>query len=726
VATSGKRHRRWLQRARRWDFTLRSIVWLTLLVVFLSGAVLDISISAREKEHRVQESELRGQLAQFLLSTREPDGSSLLENPQEFSAVTRPLSVVTLRRSFFTYLLRAGNARSFQVSDINFEAPRACQVEFLGAQRDGALAGGLHACFAAVPDDQAGRYVYFSLRYPSSKVHRHRSGRPLADVNRVVLSFKGQKETKLTLSYQVPPLAKSRYPSQLDRFTELHEVSAFASGEGGLPSRFVSGQAFERAEEEEGRATQNFVTVVGRIDAALFQSTAQDEVWPSPALKRVSIGVKVYDKGEGEEEPQVTFDVSAGKSGTPLVSLTQAYLAAVPSRASLQVSAAGPGTAQRILWRSDDAGISQSTTRLNSMWQSLADRWSELVISKTILQTTPVSVTQTVRMLGLGSASATLTATPFTLPDLATRAFIWVSAAFVVIVLLALDWGFYVWKLRALRSTAYSMAVRPSSGGDLQKFSAKDEIGTLSRVFSILLRRNRSRDAKLVRRLRAAEAQRSEGLRLAEAHIQNRKAILDAIGHEIRAPLQSLLNTTKDNSAVQQKLTRIRRAVEALHQATSVEDGLRSGEIAMEPHDLSDWLQRFANNLAADGKRVVYVGPSSPVIVDIDSIQLWRILDNLLDNADRFRIPGTDIELRLTLYEDDVTVAVFNQGPRIPPAHLERIFDLGVSDSNAQGSSGLGLFASRIYGLAMKLTLHARNESNGVSLVLQFPRLKEF
>ncbi|WAC73522.1 HAMP domain-containing sensor histidine kinase [Roseateles sp. SL47] len=719
MATSGKRHRRWLQRVIRWDFTLRNIFWLSLLVVFLAGAVLDVSISAREKEHRVQESELRGQLAQFLLSIREPDGSTLLENPQEFSAVSRPLSVVTLRRSFFTYLLQTGNARTFQVGDINFEAPRACQVEFPGVQGDS-----LHACFAAVPGDQAGRYIYFSLRYPSSKIQRHRSGRPLSEVNRVVLTFGGAKESRLTLAYQVPPLARSRYPSQLSRFTEVHEVTAFASGEGGQPSRLVSGQAFERPDEEEGRVARNFVTVVGRLDAALLQPSAQEDDWPSAAAKKVVIGVKVYDKGNSDDEPQVRFDVPPGRAGTPLVSLTQAYLAAVPSRASLQVSAPGPGNARRILWRSDDAGISQSTTRLEGLWQSLADGWSELIISKTALQAAPISASQAVRMPRVGNASATLTATPFTLPDLATRAFIWVSAAFVVIVILAGDWSLYVWKLRALRSTAYSMAVRPSSGGDLQKFAAKNEIGTLGRVFNILLKRNRSRDENLVKRLKAAEARRAEGLRLAEAHVQNRKAILDAIGHEIRAPLQSLLNTTKEDPAVQEKLARIRRAVEALHEATSVEDGLRSGEIAMEPHDLADWLQRFANNLVADGRSVVYVGPSTPVIVDIDSIQLWRILDNLLDNAERYRIPGTDIELRLVQYEDDVTVEVFNQGPAIPAAHLERIFDLGVSDSNAQGSSGLGLFASRIYGLAMRLTLHARNKENGVSLVLQFPRLK--
>ncbi|VVD59157.1 Sensor protein KdpD [Pandoraea horticolens] len=723
MATAGKPQRkRWLQRLQSWDFTLITVALLTLLILCLVGAVVDISISANRKERLVQESELKGQLAQFLLSTREPDGSSLLENPTEFSAVSRPLSIVTLRRSFFSYMLQRGNAKVFKAGDINFEPPRACQVEYPGSRKDGPLSGNLRVCFAAVPGDQTGRYVYFSLRYPSSKIERHRPGRPLADVNRVVFTFGGQPEGRLTLAYQVPPLARSRYPSQLARFEQVHELSGFALGEGGVPSRLVSGQAIETQLEEDGSAPQHFVTVVGRIDAAFLQPSGSDDTWPSETLKKITIGLKVYDKTSPDLQPEVLFDVPPGKAGTPLVSLTQAYLAAVPSRASLHVSSTGAGGARHSIWRSDDAGISQSTTRLGGWWQDIADRWSEFVLSKGILQREPVSATQSVRIVGLMNASATLTATPFTLPDLATRAFTWISGAVALIVALALYWGHNVLKLRRLRAMAYAMAAQPTWDGDLKQFAARNEIGTLARVFHLLLKRSRSRDANLVKRLRKQETRRAEKLRLTEAHVQNRKAILDAIGHEIRAPLQSLVNTTKDQPPVQQKLSRIRRAVEALHEATGVEDGLRSGEIAMAPHDLVDWLQRFAHNLNQDNRGVEYVGPRHEVVVQMDSIQLEQILDNLLDNAQRYREPGTNIELRLSESGDLIELAVFNRGVPIPETDIERIFDLGVSDSDAPSNSGLGLFASRIYALAMDVTLRARNEEDGVSLVLQFPR----
>lgn len=723
MAIAGKpNHKRWLQRLRSWDFTLGTVVLLALLIAVLGGAVLDISTSASKKEERVQASELKGQLAQFLLSTREPDGSSLLENPAEFSAVSRPLSIVTLRRSFFSYLLRTGNAKVFKTGDITFEAPRACQVEYAGSRREGALEGNLRACFAVVPSDQAGRYVYFSLRYPSSKIERHRPGQQLTEVNRVVLTFKGHRESQLTLAYQLPPLARSRYPSQLARFEQIHEISGFAASEEGLSTRLVSGQAYESQVEEDGSAPQNFVTVVGRLDASFLQPFGTEGPWPSTELKRISIGVKVYDRTESASETTVLFDVPPGMEGTPLVSLTLAYLAAVPSRASLQVTSSGTGGKGRVIWRSDEAAIAQSSTRLDGWWQDIADSWSELIISKGVLQSAPVQANETIRISGLGNASASLTATPFTLPDLATRAFTWISAAVALIAILAFYWGLNVLKLRRLRAVAYAMTVRPTGGGDLKKFSARNENGTLARVFYLLLTRSRSRDANLVKRQRKQEFLRAEKLRLAEAHLQNRKAILDAIGHEIRAPLQSLVNTTKDQEAVQQKLARIRRAVEALHTATSVEDGLRSGDVAMTPHNLAGWLQRFAKNLDEDGRAVEYVGPTHEVLVQMDSMQLEQILDNLIKNAERFRIPGSNIELRLSESSSLIELAVFNCGVPIPETDIERIFDLGVTDSDAPSNSGLGLFASRIYALAMDATLNARNEFDGVSLILQFPR----
>ena len=723
MATTGK-SKRWSLPTffKSWDFTLGSILLLTVLTALLLGALFDISWSAYKKEQRVQESALKGQLAQFLLNIREADGSSLLENPSDFSAASRPITIVSLRKSFFSYMLQRANARAFKTGDINIEIPRACQLVYQNNPIGAELQGSLRACFATVPGDPTGKYVYFFLRYPSSKIERHRVGKPLADVNRVILTFSGQRASRLSIAYQVPPLARMRYPSQLARFEQVHELSGFAAGEGGLSSRYISGQAFESLVEENGTAPQNYVTIVGRLDSALLQPAGIDESWPSDALKSTLIGIQVYDKSDSNMESKVIFDIPPGKEGTPLISLTQAYLSAVSSGTSLEITSSNLAGVRNTVWRSDDAAVSPTTNRLDGWWQNIADGWSEFIISHGVRQRGPVSVAEDIRVRGLSKVQASLTATPFKLPDLATRAFTWISAAGLVIVALAFYWGHNAFKLRQLRKMAYSMTVVPTRDGDLKKFTGRDEIGTLARVFYLLLKRSRSRDISLVKRQRRIAIEQAEQMRLAEAHVVNRKSILDAIGHEIRAPLNSLFNATKGQELVQQKLFRIRRAVEALQDATSVEDGLRSGEIAMVSTDLVAWLKIFSDNLNQDDKGVKYVGPSEEVIVEMDSIQMEQILDNILDNAQRYRKSGTKIELRLSVVNDKVELAVFNYGEPIPEPYLPRIFDLGVSGTDKTGNSGLGLFASRIYALAMNLTLSARNEAEGVALVLQFPR----
>ena len=88
----------------------------------------------------------------------------------------------------------------------------------------------------------------------------------------------------------------------------------------------------------------------------------------------------------------------------------------------------------------------------------------------------------------------------------------------------------------------------------------------------------------------------------------------------------------------------------------------------------------------------------------------------------RYRAGDTDIELRLgTESEQGAELAVFNQGSNIPEPDLERIFGLGVSDSESGENTGLGLFASRTYALAMGITLGASNVNGGVAFTLQFP-----
>lgn len=687
-----------------------------VVALVIGGATYDLVTSASAKDQQVQASELRGELAQFLLSIREADGSTLLENPAEFSDASRAVSIVSLRRFPFIYWLNAENAKRFKAVDIAWESPRSCQVEFSESSTEKPASSGIQVCLAVVPSDPTGRYVYFSLKYPSAKIiHRHVAGQSVGASDRVEFSFAGTRLTALTLIFEAPPLALARYPSKMARFADVHELTGFLGTDTTRPTKLVVGQAFERDDEDSKGSAKHFITILGRIDSAMLSANPPDPfTWPDPNLKALKIGVRVFAHDEGDA-PKAIFEIPSGAKGTPLVSLSQAYLAAVPSRARLEVTTIRD-TTLRTIWKSDDVGAAQ-LPRLHGLWQQVADWWAGKAIASTTSSPT-VAVRQVITVPGIPSSTATLTATRIALPDIATRAFTWLTVAALLVALLASDWAVYLFRLLRLRGTAFSMVVHHTNEGNLDRYVGRErEIGTLARIFDLLIRRGRTRSTNTLKRNR----RKANDLRIAEAQIVNRKTILEAIGHEIRAPLQSLLTLSRDDAEAKQYLERIRRAVNALYDATSVETGLKSGDIVVAQHDLAAFLQRLAMNLAAGGKPVTYSGPTGGTLADFDPIQLEQILDNIIDNAMRYRIGDTNIELRLLIDEQGAELTVFNQGPKIPDSDLERIFGLGVSDSESGENTGLGLFASRSYALAMGITLGAININNGVAFKLQFP-----
>lgn len=112
-------------------------------------------------------------------------------------------------------------------------------------------------------------------------------------------------------------------------------------------------------------------------------------------------------------------------------------------------------------------------------------------------------------------------------------------------------------------------------------------------------------------------------------------------------------------------------------------------------------------------------------MVRADEHSLEDLVTHVLRNADRHRVRGTPIRIRVTADAGHVQVALHNQGAPIEDGQLERIFEYGVSeapDSAAQGQRGQGLFVARTYMAKMGGTISAANCDGGVSFTLVLPR----
>ena len=77
--------------------------------------------------------------------------------------------------------------------------------------------------------------------------------------------------------------------------------------------------------------------------------------------------------------------------------------------------------------------------------------------------------------------------------------------------------------------------------------------------------------------------------------------------------------------------------------------------------------------------------------VQIDPLQIERVLDNLIGNALRHSHPGGQIRLQARQQDERVVLSVEDNGEGIPYRQQTRIFEPFVQVSRKKGGAGLGL-----------------------------------
>jgi signal transduction histidine kinase len=241
---------------------------------------------------------------------------------------------------------------------------------------------------------------------------------------------------------------------------------------------------------------------------------------------------------------------------------------------------------------------------------------------------------------------------------------------------------------------------------DVSDLRGSDEMGILATGLDDLL--NRVKDDVQREQLRA----------------QQERDMLQAVGHEILSPLQSLmvLHPNADDAG-HRYVQRMQQAVKVLYGQTSPSEALAAATIEVATLDLDAFLAQVAANAHFAGIEAVRYAPrGEPVPVRADEFALEDVVTHVLRNADRHRAPATTITVSLATADNAATIAVHNEGPPIAPAIIDRIFDYGVSDAGAPGHRGQGLFVVRTYLAKMGGTVRARNDGDGVTFELNLPR----
>lgn len=209
----------------------------------------------------------------------------------------------------------------------------------------------------------------------------------------------------------------------------------------------------------------------------------------------------------------------------------------------------------------------------------------------------------------------------------------------------------------------------------------------------------------------AAEIEQTRVLREGE---RLRAALLTSLSHDLRTPLASVLGALTSLRSfedqydaatrhelldtAQEEAERLNRFVGNLLDMTKLEAG--AIEIKRDPVDLADVVGsavRRARAVLGD-RRVRIDCPTDLPMLLLDFVLFEQALFNLLDNAAKYAPPGSLVTIVARRRTDDVTLEIADEGPGIPAADVERIFDKFYrvrSGDQQRAGTGLGLVVCR-------------------------------
>jgi signal transduction histidine kinase len=173
--------------------------------------------------------------------------------------------------------------------------------------------------------------------------------------------------------------------------------------------------------------------------------------------------------------------------------------------------------------------------------------------------------------------------------------------------------------------------------------------------------------------------------------------MLAALGHDLRSPLTAMrvrVEMVDDDETRERLIATLDEMQEMVEATLAFARGVASSE-ATETVDPAKFLRALIDDIAETGGTVTLdATPGSALRLRPHALR--RALRNVIDNALRY---GGRAAVRLERVGGTARITVSDDGPGIPEADLERVFEpfvrLETSRSRETGGSGLGLAIAR-------------------------------
>ncbi len=671
-----------------------------LLAAATLGLALSVLIEEKQRSYRGYAASLKKSHAQVMARLRHPAGQLALLNPGVLERPVTPLRPVVLPFAALDFDDKNKAQQAIETAGCLVQYPDASSL-----------------CVAIGNNLYAGGFIYLvgsflsgelvplpQMEFDVSKAHRAR----------VTVEMRGQTYRWIA-PFQMLLDGTSVDPSRpglRGRLTGYNEDLPIAAGTKAIRDfrgwLWQDGRCIEDSKNTQSCSKRSFMSI--RLPIELFRdalATKEAIVWPPKDLDQIKVHAEFFDVGDKR-----IFDSNQVGASLPFswAELSDLLL---------------PG--EQLSISREDKKIVDLTGLDDAPEPTVVPAWVDKLIT-----TLPVLAVNT-----LGSAvDANAFAVKETLETSLGRFNVSLKSDsrvvnkqlaavttrvswFLMAMLLAIFLTWLAIELRVIRrvtvltrrAASLAMSVKAADGIssiEFQDLKGRDELGLLSTSLQSLLQRVK------------------EDLKKDQIRAEQEKDTWQAVGHEIMSPLQSLMvlhGDAKDPS--NRYIMRMQQAVKILYGQASPAEAFSQAVPELAFLNLDEFLTAVATNSSEIGiSSVSYTLVSQAKFIRVKADEHWLedVITHVLNNANRFRLEGSKIVIELEARDRQAIVQISNQGARIDPAMLERIFEFGVSSrEEAQTHRGQGLFVARTYMAKMAGTISANNLADGVCFELKLP-----
>ncbi|HUB67725.1 MAG TPA: ATP-binding protein [Candidatus Methylacidiphilales bacterium] len=342
----------------------------------------------------------------------------------------------------------------------------------------------------------------------------------------------------------------------------------------------------------------------------------------------------------------------------------------------------------------------------------------------------------------------------------------WIGVGTVIVITIILQWLVSNSIISPIQMLA--AAVRRLQGGDYTvrtRIHSGDELESLGETFNAMaaniLRTQRELEEKNERLSAQQEALRGANLGLEERVAEKTRELEDknqklreaarlkdeflaTLSHELRTPLTPVISCAhllgtdpqlgpeqlRNVNVIDRNARALSRMIDELLDLSAVMN--RKLRLARERVEMNEWTHLTIETMRPAWRKkeleMTFIPSTEPVKLEIDPARLAQVLTNLINNAIKFTEPGGKITVRLTADENEVRIAVTDNGVGLKRSEINKIFEMfhQARRQRTGNTGGLGVGLTVARSLAElhggRLMAESSGPGRGATFTLWLPR----